>query len=162
MKPESSLDRLLTTLALCINRTSACTTSDMGGRNSGSGYTTENNNDKNYYSCEGKDWRHCSSNWILVFTCPITCVHVCARSISFNFNIERDFTWTQRAMMSAKRDKDFAAYMPLSEGSTIFARASISWSWGVAHLTKDCSDLTLELELTGKRKQGFDGNSKWL
>lgn len=47
--------------------------------------------------------------------------------------------------MSAKRDKDFAGYMPLRAGSTIFANASISWSWGVAHLTSDCSDLALEL-----------------
>ena len=47
--------------------------------------------------------------------------------------------------MSAKRDKDFAGYMPFKEGSTIFAKASISWSWGVAHLTSDCSVLTLEL-----------------
>ena len=47
--------------------------------------------------------------------------------------------------MSAKRDKDFAGYMPFRAGSTIFANASISWSWGVAHLTSDCSDLTLEL-----------------
>ena len=47
--------------------------------------------------------------------------------------------------MSAKRDKDFAGYMPFKEESTIFAKASISWSWGVAHLTSDCSVLTLEL-----------------
>lgn len=40
-KPDSSLERLLTTLALCTNLTNACTTSDMGGRNSGSGYTEE-------------------------------------------------------------------------------------------------------------------------
>lgn len=48
-------------------------------------------------------------------------------------------------MMSANRDKDFAGYMPFRAGSTIFAKASISWSCGVAHLTSDCSDLTLEL-----------------
>lgn len=42
VKADSSLDRLLTTLALCINRTSACTTSDIGGRNSGSGCTRNN------------------------------------------------------------------------------------------------------------------------
>jgi hypothetical protein len=50
--------------------------------------------------------------------------------------------------MSAKRERDFAGYMPFREGSTIFARASISWSWGVAHLTSDCSDLALELNNT--------------
>lgn len=47
--------------------------------------------------------------------------------------------------MSAKRDRDFAGYIPFKVGSTIFAKASISCSWGVAHLTSDCSDLTLEL-----------------
>lgn len=45
VKADSSLDRLLTTLALCINRTSACTTSDIGGRNSGSGCTRDSRAD---------------------------------------------------------------------------------------------------------------------
>lgn len=35
--------------------------------------------------------------------------------------------------------------MPFKAGSTILASASMSCSWGVAHLTKDCSDLGLEL-----------------
>ena len=48
-------------------------------------------------------------------------------------------------MISAKRESDFAGYMPFKAGSTILAKASISWSWGVAHLTSDCSDLTREL-----------------
>jgi len=50
-------------------------------------------------------------------------------------------------MISAKRDSDFAGYMPFKVGSTIFAKASISWSWGVAHLTSDCSDRIRELNL---------------
>ena len=49
--------------------------------------------------------------------------------------------------MSAKRERDFAAYIPLRAESTILAKASISCSWGVAHLTSDCSDLTLELNI---------------
>lgn len=48
--------------------------------------------------------------------------------------------------MSAKRDRDFAGYMPFKAGSTILANASISCSCGVAHLTRDCSDLGLELD----------------
>lgn len=50
-------------------------------------------------------------------------------------------------MISAKRDSDFAGYMPFKVGSTILAKASISWSCGVAHLTSDCSDRTRELNL---------------
>lgn len=57
------------------------------------------------------------------------------------------FTWTQSAIMSAKRERDFAGYMPFKAGSTILAKASISCNWGVAHLTSDCSDLTLELKV---------------
>jgi len=64
------------------------------------------------------------------------------------------------AMMSAKRDKDFAAYMPLSTGSTIFAKASISWSCGVAHLTSDCSDLTLELNNVRNEKKEREHKNK--
>lgn len=57
-------------------------------------------------------------------------------------------------MISANRERDFAAYMPLRAGSTIFANESISWSWGVAHLTSDCSDLTLELKIYLKNEKG--------
>jgi hypothetical protein len=41
---------------------------------------------------------------------------------------KKKLTWTQRAMMSAKRERDFAGYMPFKIGSTIFAKASISCS----------------------------------
>jgi hypothetical protein len=51
-------------------------------------------------------------------------------------------------MISAKRDNDFAGYIPFKQGSTILDKASISWSCGVAHLTSDCSALTLELKST--------------
>jgi hypothetical protein len=51
-------------------------------------------------------------------------------------------------MISAKRDNDFAGYIPFKQGSTIFDKASISWSCGVAHLTSDCSALALELKST--------------
>lgn len=51
-------------------------------------------------------------------------------------------------MISAKRDSDFAGYMPFKQGSTIFDKASISWSCGVAHLTSDCSARTRELKST--------------
>jgi hypothetical protein len=54
-------------------------------------------------------------------------------------------TWTQMAIMSAKRERDLAGYSPSSAGSTILASRSMSWSCGVAHLTRDCSDLSLEL-----------------
>lgn len=37
--------------------------------------------------------------------------------------------------------------MPFKAGSTILAKASISCNCGVAHLTSDCSDLTLELKV---------------
>ena len=56
-----------------------------------------------------------------------------------------DSTWTQRAITSANRERDLTGYNPFIAGSTILANASISWSWGVAHRTKDCSDLGLEL-----------------
>lgn len=61
-------------------------------------------------------------------------------------------TWTHRAIMSAKRERDFAGYIPFNDVSTILDNASISWSWGVAHLTRDCSDLTLELKDASKWK----------
>lgn len=50
-----------------------------------------------------------------------------------------DFTWTQREIMSAKRDRDLAVYCPSIAGSTILDSASMSCSWGMAHLTRDCS-----------------------
>lgn len=49
--------------------------------------------------------------------------------------------------MSAKRDKDFLGYSPFKEGSTIFDNASMSWSWGIAHLTKNCSARGSELQI---------------
>lgn len=48
-------------------------------------------------------------------------------------------TWTHRAIMSAKCDKDLAGYSLLRAGSTILDNASMSWSWGIAHLTRNCS-----------------------
>ena len=48
-------------------------------------------------------------------------------------------TWTHREMISAKFDKDLAEYSPLTAGSTIFDNVSMSWSWGIAHLTRKCS-----------------------
>ena len=56
-------------------------------------------------------------------------------------------------MISAKRDSDLAGYMPLSEGSTILDKASISCSCGVAHLTNDCSALVLELPNTHTKQK---------
>lgn len=113
-------------LALCISRTSACTTSDIGGLNSGSGYR---NHQTVGLSLNKIDWAN-HANYL-------------------------EPTWTHKAMMSAKRERDFAGYMPFKAGSTIFAKASISWSWGVAHLTRDCSDRTLELE------SNFKWEGKW-
>lgn len=48
-------------------------------------------------------------------------------------------TWTHREIMSAKCDSDLMGYFPLREGSTILVKRSISCSWGIAHLTKNCS-----------------------
>lgn len=48
--------------------------------------------------------------------------------------------WTQSAIASAKRESDFEGYSPWSAGSTIWSKASMSCSWGVAHPTSDCSD----------------------
>lgn len=62
----------------------------------------------------------------------------------------QEYTWTQSAITSAKRESDLAGYIPFNAGSTILASASISWSWGVAHLTRDCSDLSLELQWSSK------------
>ena len=53
-------------------------------------------------------------------------------------------------MMSAKRESDFAGYSPSMAGSTILASRSMSWSCGVAHRTRDCSDLSLELQNTSR------------
>jgi hypothetical protein len=55
-------------------------------------------------------------------------------------------TCAQRAMISANRDTDFGGYSPRNAGSTIFSNESISCSCGVAHRTKHCSDLGLELQ----------------
>lgn len=62
-----------------------------------------------------------------------------------DYSIEFLPTCTQRKIMSANRDKDFAVYSPLIEASTIFHKASMSWSWGIAHLTRNCSPLLRSL-----------------
>lgn len=59
-------------------------------------------------------------------------------------------TCTQRATISANRESDLEGYNPRKAGSTIFSSASISWSCGVAHRTRLCSSLGLELK---KKKQ---------
>lgn len=48
-------------------------------------------------------------------------------------------TWIQRLIMSANRDNTFSEHCPRIEGSTILDRASMSWSWKPAHLTRCCS-----------------------
>lgn len=55
--------------------------------------------------------------------------------------------------MSANRERDLTGYIPLSAGSTILANASMSHSWGVDHLTRDCSDPALELNIIEKNKE---------
>lgn len=95
----------------------------------------------------------------LAFKKNETCINVCVCVEWFDL---KKFTWTQRAMTSANLDKDLAGYMPLSEGSTILANKSISWSWGVAHLTSDCSDLTLELHIYFLKKKKLLQFKKWL
>lgn len=109
-------------LARCTNRTSAWTTSDICGRNSGSG-------------CQKK-----YTNWNSLTQAYIFYRHTHTLIFFFHHN-----TCTQRAITSAKRDRDLTGYNPFSVGSTILANASMSWSWGVAHRTKDCSCLALEL-----------------
>lgn len=54
-------------------------------------------------------------------------------------------TCTHNATMSANRESDLTGYIPCKEESTMLANASISWSWGIAHLTNDCSPLSLVL-----------------
>ena len=55
-------------------------------------------------------------------------------------------TCTHEEIISAKRDNDFIGYAPFSEGSTILANASISCSWGTAHLTRNCSPRGRDLD----------------
>lgn len=55
-------------------------------------------------------------------------------------------TCTHTAITSAKRETDLGGYSPRKAGSTIFPNASISWSCGVAHRTRDCSNLGFELQ----------------
>jgi hypothetical protein len=111
---------LFVMLALCTSRTNACTTSDIGGLNSGSG---------------------CNKN--LVHKVQVLFRWICYGYPAWMMN--GTATWTHRARTSANRDRDLAGYRPLSAGSTILSNASMSCSWGVAHRTSDCSDLGLEL-----------------
>lgn len=60
--------------------------------------------------------------------------------------MEAFLTCTQRAMISANRESDLGGYKPRKAGSTICSSESISWSCGVAHRTRHCSDLGLELK----------------
>ena len=65
-------------------------------------------------------------------------------------------TCTHTAIISANRDTALGGYSPRRAGSTIFPNASISWSCGVAHRTRDCSNLGFEL----KRKQQIISDKK--
>lgn len=111
-------------LALCTRRTSDCTTSDIGGRNSGSGCRFQEPASP-FQQCQ-----KCHS-------------HIRAMRTGWTDNF---FTWTHRAMASAKRDRDLDGYSPCSAGSTIWSSASMSCSWGVAHLTSDCSGRGRDLQ----------------
>lgn len=95
--------------ALCTRRTSDCTTSDIGGRNSGSG-------------CKFQEPASAFQAIWLVYGLKIIFL-----------------TWTHRAMASAKRERDLDGYRPCSAGSTIWSSASMSCSCGVAQRTSDCS-----------------------
>lgn len=61
-------------------------------------------------------------------------------------------TWTQRAIISANRDNDLGGYSPRKAGSTILPNASMSWSCGVAHCARHCSDFGFEL----KTRKGYN------
>lgn len=123
----SSPDLLLLKVARCISLTRDWTTSDIGGRNSISGYPQ--------YKTK-KPWK-----------LPHTIDRIGSNNQLVMMRKDADQTCTHSAIMSANRDKDLAGYIPIKEGSTILARASISWSWGVAHLTRDCSALGLVLQI---------------
>jgi hypothetical protein len=131
--PADDSERRLLKLARCISLTSACTTSDIGGRNSGSGWHTPQ--------------------------CKITKEYIRRHLLIIRFQKSHSWssggewwelggerTWTQRATISANRESDLAGYIPCNFESTILARASMSCSWGVAHRTRDCSDLGLVLQ----------------
>lgn len=65
-------------------------------------------------------------------------VYVTFKSICSKHHLKA-LTWTHREIMSAKCDNDLAGYSPFRDGSTILDKASMSWSWGIAHLTRNCS-----------------------
>ena len=64
-------------------------------------------------------------------------------------------------MTSANLERALTGYSPSRAGSAILANASISWSWGVAHPTKDCSDLGLELFRIKEMCQNTKNGTTW-
>ena len=119
---------LLLMLARWTSRTNASTTSDIGGLNSGS-------------VCHKID----KGSLLIIQNFNTRLVRVIIWNEIESSSQKYVITWTQSAITSANRERDLTGYSPWSSGSTILVNALMSWSWGVAHRTKDCSVLGLEL-----------------
>lgn len=138
-----SAPHILVMLALCTRRTSNWTTSDIGGLNSGSDCRQKVEEQAGSEVC--KRWKKKKTG----------AFGEQRRSWCGGDRLITDhggLTWTQSAIASAKRESDFEGYSPWSAGSTIWSKASMSCSWGVAHPTSDCSDRGRDLQMF--RQQG--------